>query len=381
MSFGDAGNAALARVGTTPPIFVPRGDNPAVVKPGQYFRMQIVGAQAAYRGSVFERAQQLVVTSRVNLHHDALGRHEFEAIQRQRQVQRNQSVQLGLAPNLIDLVPATMSSVSVSIDFILDVQSQLSQLSKLINGDKFLSAISLAPGALAVAKTIGGLADEVLNTFVPEQRKQPLLQFAGDFNLAEGAANAMRDGYYVILGSADEKTPLPVPWPRLAVQNGALLANNNSVSGLSYVILDITWVPARTRQMSGGAAWDGKLREAERLVKDFGRDPSTDKTKFQETWDRCKALLIEAHGLLMADANYAPDEAEAIYESVYQQCVDAITPKARPRRRGAVAPAVDTELDRRMLSIPGDADLAERAASYAEQVAQAEAILKESKLL
>ena len=133
--------------------------------------------------------------------------------------------------------------------------------------------------------------------------------------------------------------------------------------------------------MSGGAAWDIKLREAERIVKDFSRDPSTDKSKFQDTWERCKALLLEARGLLMADANYSPDEAESIYESVYQQCVDAITPKTRPGRRGASAAPVDTELERRLLSIPSDADLAGLAASYAETVAQAEAILRESKLL
>ena len=150
--------------GTSHPLFVSRDAEPAkIVQPGrEYFAIQVHSAQAAFSGPIWEDVERLVVTSQVNLNHHSLGNKSLHAIQRSRQVRRNRAEQLGLASNLISLVPASMTHVSISIDFILDKKNRLVDLAGLINDDTFLKAISLAPGAAMVAQTIGGLAQKLI---------------------------------------------------------------------------------------------------------------------------------------------------------------------------------------------------------------------------
>jgi len=73
MFLRDQEAAANTKLGTTAPIFVPRGAGPAPVEPGDYFWIKIHSAQAAFRGSIFDQVKQLLVTSKVNLNHPVLG--------------------------------------------------------------------------------------------------------------------------------------------------------------------------------------------------------------------------------------------------------------------------------------------------------------------
>jgi len=189
--FGRGNSPANVRTGTTAPMHVPRAGAPQTVKPGEYFIIKVHSAQAAFRGSIFEQVKQLVVTSRVNLHHAVLGNEEVYAIQRARDVHRDRAEQLGLSQNLIWLVPATMPHVSVSIEFILDKENRLAALTSLVNDDSFLRVVSLAPPAAAVAKSVGQLAQKIVQTFIPAEQRQPILQFSGDFNLAPGATQRL----------------------------------------------------------------------------------------------------------------------------------------------------------------------------------------------
>ena len=211
MLFGTS-DPVRVKTGTTSPIYIPRTAGPVQVNPGDYFWIKVHSAQAAFRGSFFEQIKQLVVTSKVNLNHPLLGNEDFHAIQRSREVKKNRAEQLGLSSNLVSLVPATMSHVSISIEFIIDKENSLAKMGNLVNDDSFLAAVSLAPGAVAVAKTVGGLAQKIIQTFIPAEQRQPILQFAGDFDVGGTAgASSLQDGYYAILGSRDEENPLPEP--------------------------------------------------------------------------------------------------------------------------------------------------------------------------
>jgi hypothetical protein len=120
--------------GTTAPIFIPHGPEPKTIRPGEdYFLVQIHSAQAAFTGPIWERIRQLIITSQVSLNHPNLGNEPLRAIQRSREVNRNRAEQLGLSPNLIKLVPASMTHVSISIEFILDKENRLHALGGLIN--------------------------------------------------------------------------------------------------------------------------------------------------------------------------------------------------------------------------------------------------------
>lgn len=376
--FGRQDNRAYVTTGTTRPIWIPRGASPKSVQPGQgYFFVKIHSAQAAFTGHVWEGVKGLLVTSQVNLNHPALGNEAVRAIQRSRKVEKNRAEQLGLNPNLISLVPASMTHVSISVEFILDKENYLARMAALINDDSFFSAVSLAPGTALVVKTIGDLAQKVIQTFIPAQERDPILQFSGDFNLD---AEDLKDGYYVILGTRDEKNPIPDPLPQLGIQEEGLLADGQRVTQLSYVVLDVRHSPARTRDRNDNAPWEAKLREAEGAAELIAGDKYAENVERRQTWDRCKRLLQEARVLLTADQNYLRTEADLIWKSVYDKCVNDIAGGERGRDGGAVVKAArpwrpDSRADRDFLGIPLDEDLGTTLDAYAEQVVEARRVL------
>jgi hypothetical protein len=375
MIFGKQENKVNPRVGTTPPIYVGRSPDAPFVNPGDYYWIKVHCAQAAYRGSIFEKTKGLVVTSKINLNHPLLGNEEVSAIQRSREVKKGTAEQLGLSSNLVSLVPATMPRVSIAIAFILDTENNLAKLGDLINGDSFLTVLSLAPGVAAVAKTISGLAKNIISTFVPAEERQPILQFAGDFNLGAGAGNALREGYYVILGTCDEMNPLPGSQSNFSVNSTALLVGGQEVTQWSYVVLDVVRLPARTREMSGGAIWDIKLATAESTLRDAIEDPFVEPETIQAAWVKCKTLLQEARTLLLVDPNYTIQEAEDICRAVYKRCADLV----RGGPKGVFES--DTEADRRLMGITEQVNLEGVVAAYATRATAARQVLKDHKML
>ena len=367
-----------APTGTTTPIYLPRGANALLVKPGEsYFVIKVHSAQAAFYGSIWERVNQLLITTQVSLNHRLLGDKPLKAIQRSRAVHRKQAEKLGLSPNLINLVPASMTHVSVSIEFLLDKENRLVDLAGLINSDSFLTAVSLAPGAALVAQTIGGLSEKIIQTFLEPAEQQPILQFNGDFNIS---GNDLQDGYYAILGTRDADNPLPSPLPALSVVNGELLGDAQPLSQLSYVILDVRVVPARTRGLNDGAAWTEKLRLAEGTAQRLAADPFAETEEKRQAWQECKALIKEAQLLLASDPNYLAQEADNIIKDSYQRCYQEIFEMSE-RLVGLeekwVAP-VDQAVERQFLGIDPGEDLNETLGKYAEQVAESRRIMQEA---
>jgi hypothetical protein len=353
------------------------------VRPGEtYFVVKVLSAQAAFHGSLWERIVRLVVTSQVKLNHPVLGPEPLRAIQRSRKVGRRRAEQLGLSPNLINLVPATMDHISISIEFVLDKENRLAILGGLINDDTFLSAISLGPGATMVARTISGVSQKILQTFLKPEERQPILQFAGDFNIATGE---LRDGWYVILGTRDEQQPLPRPMPRLEVTDSNLLADGKPITRWSYVILDVRCTEARTRDLNGGAAWDVRLREAEASAQEMASDPFAEEGKKRQTWDKCTKAIKEAQVLLRADPNYLYREAQDIIKVTYTQCRQRIFGEevSRGLRVFESVSLMQPDLlaERSLLDIPPEEHLNVSLDRYAEQVTQARRIIREAAIL
>ena len=231
-----------ATTGTTAPILIEDLEGPRIAPGEGYFYAKILGAQAAFEGSVWENVRRLVVASKVSLNHPLLENKPEVALQLSREVKRKRSEQLGLTPTLIDLTPATMDRVTVSLDFLLDKEDRLHQFVGLINDKSFASTLSLAPGALGTVKAVSSLAEKILDTFLPAKDKRPILQFSGDFNISDGLSPAC----FAILGSQDESYPLPRS-PKLTLRNGELLSEGTQLRAYSYVIFEIRTSPWRTR--------------------------------------------------------------------------------------------------------------------------------------
>jgi hypothetical protein len=342
--------------------------------PGEdYFIIQVYAAQVAFRGQIWDKIKGLVVASQINLNHRNLDNRAMRALQRTRNVEKNRSQSLGLAPNLINLVPAVMPNITISIDFILDKENQIAKLGTLINSDSFTSALSLAPGATAVAKTVAQLADRVIQTFIPAEESKPLLAFSGDFNIS---TKQLLDGYYIILGSKDDQNPLPAPTAKFEVRDGGLLVDGQPATQWSYVILDVRLVPTRPRDLSDGAVWSSKLREAEDEADRVVMNPRATDSEREQVWNKCLKLIEEAQTLLRADDNYLPKDAKNITVATMYNCQKVLakdrsdTRSAKSVEHGSAwSPNLSSALS--TLDLPANYDLNAEMDKYADQLHKA----------
>jgi hypothetical protein len=375
--------APRATFGTAGPVHVPypEGAEPAVARlgpDGGYFLLRIHSAQAAYTGTAWGNfwrpSKQLLVTSRVQLHpvvREALG-----GIQVARRLRGNQVLQLGLRPNLIDLVPTTVERVSVALEFLLDRKDRLKALAGAINTSNFLTTLSLSEPVLATAKAVGSVAGQVLDAFLDEADKQPILEFTGDLNVGAGDIPA---GYHVLLASTKGGKPLPRPLPALAVQAHDLLAGGKPVTHWSYVVLEVRYTKVRGRDAT--APWDVLLREAEDKARQLAGAPAAQR---KEAWAECQDLISRAQALLRVDPNYLPRERGDIIASVLRAGRTLLAGPAKAGKGGTEAVVVSGAAARevaeagRRLGLPDDLDLDYAAARYDDQVRLARAVLAQA---
>lgn len=366
---------AYVSIGTSTPIFIPSAFSSEAIRVGEdYFSIRIYGAQVAFVGSIWSKVRSVLVSTQVNLHHATLGERGLLSLQQTRAVKQRVDEQLGLAVNLVDLTPAVMPQVTLSIDFYLDKENRLAKLASLVNNESFSAALSLAPGSVAVAKTISALAEDIVRAFIPAEEQEPVLQFTGDFNLATGD---LAPGYYVIIGSRDADHPIPSPLPALEVKDHRLLAGGRPLSGLSYVIVEVRKTSVRSRSLGVGTDWDIRLCEAEDIAQSLIDDPFVDNDARQSAWAKCRNLVKEAQTFLRAEPNYLRVEAERIVKATYLRCRELVTEPVLERHRVAGQGGDETVwlpddyADRQFLEIGADEVLERDALAYADDVVKA----------
>jgi hypothetical protein len=373
--------------GTSSAIFVPRDSKSFTVRPGEgYFTVRLHGIQVLFQGRIWESAKNCLVTTKVDLHHSII-EGAITSLQQTVAISNNKPIQLGLNVNLIDLVPAVMPKITISIDLLVDRKNQLSLLANLINTDAFLSTISLAPGHALIAKTLSGLTQKLVENVIPKEDQFPALQFTGDFNIS---TEGLQSGYYVILSGMGKNQSLPNSYDELSIQNRRLLIDDIENLDLSYVILEVACTPSRTREVNGGALWNERLRQAEDLSREVGRDPLAKNSDLKFAWKKCVSLLSEASTLMRNDPNYLLWEAEYIKDSIYEKCKNNLrmTSDHSIRHGGDVSnksepiAEIDTNADRELLNIPIDnQELQGRLDQYAEHVFHAREILRDYDLM
>jgi hypothetical protein len=283
---------------------------------------------------------------------------------------------------LIELVPTIMPSVSISIDFILDKENRMAALGSLINDDNLASVVSLVPGSADVARTVARLANKLIQTFLPPQEREPILQFGGDFDFATGQT---REGYFVILGTRDPENPLPNPLPTITVEQGLVKFAGRPVDNLSYVVLEFRRTEARTRALSDGSVWEKKLREAEDEARNAARGLLTAEGEQDSVREKILRLLKEAQILLRADTSFLPSEAQSIIGDAWDSCRQLVASgQDQGGIRSALASAqlsgyVLADQDLQLLDLPPADELANQLDLYAEQVQAAKQIFSELK--
>jgi len=377
----------FSTIGTNPtPYYLPKKDPTEVVLSNQgYFYIQVFGAQAAFTGPWWIGAHNLAIMSQVNLNlgdRHELGDQNLRSILQYRRLDKDNAVQLGFSPMLVDFIPAKMNKISISIEYVVDAKNYLRDIVGLITDKDLFSTISLAPGAAMVTKTLSGLAEKILAAFIPAEERKPILQFSGEFDLA---VDGLKEGYYVILGSHTSKNPLPAGGLNLEITDGGRLKSNGEfVTQLSYVILKVGCTKAIRDRFAMKSSWNNKLREAKRLVQDYVEDPfnESDTSKKKEFWEKqCLPLFREAQALLKVDPNILDDEIDLIYRSAYRDCLDLMSAKPVTRTTVTSEPAPtwqpDLQADRRFLGIPDNDGIDARLSEYAEQLFIAQNVFDE----
>lgn len=354
--------APSATLGTTPWIRIPKEQKSGdTTKLGEgYFEVTIHGAQAAVYGPFWQRAQQLVVTSEVKLNCPPFNDEALKSIRRIHPIRQGTPKQLGLGTNLVELTPANMERVTITIEFLLDQKNRLSMLADLANDGAFMSAISVAPGAAAAAKSVASLSKKIINMFLDDTDGEPILKFVGDFSLTH---EGISDAYYVILGSRYDKYPLPRPLPSspvLQVQGRELLYNAQPVTNWSYVILNVSTVEARTKALGRGEPWYEKLNQVDVLANQIQRNPLARDKDRRQTWANCLSLLKEADTLLRIDPAYLPKEAESIIQEAYVSAQNKIL----PRQAGLGAPPTISAEERSFLNVASEDELQSKITVY-----------------
>lgn len=370
------------KIGSTSPRFVPFDSNPPKpISAGKsYFVVKIHAAQADFFAPIWQKAERLVVTSSVSLNHPILGNEPLSAIHFTREVQKGVPQKLGSRKNLIDFVPAMMTHVSISVNFILDMHNRFADLSTLINTGEFVASATLGPGAALAAKTVSGISQKIVSTLItnPDEQK-PILQFEGDFDIS---TDKFCEGYYVILGSNDQKNlPLPEDTAILEVTDTGLLIDGKSTD-LSYIILSVSSKGARTRDLNEGAAWDKKLREAEAVALDVQCDSRMTEDEKNKEWAKCKSMLKEAHVILINDDNYLREESDNIYRQAMTECGDKIFGTESKFVKAARGGSESTRLhlDLESLGVSNNEDLESSLNKYAHDVAETKRFIKKEKI-
>lgn len=206
----------------------------------------------------------------------------------------------------------------------------------------------------------------------------PLLTFDGNVYNAVGMPDptTLYTGCYAVLGSLDLRHPVPgsAAWSQLSACPAPLSLNGQPVRDLSYIILRVVSVPARTRALGRGRDWDKQLNAAERLAGDYADKILPTPMTEDEAWQKCYALLQAARDLLGNDSDYLSSEAEAIYRVAATSCWTLIH-QGRIRGGLEVLPKGMTTLNSD-LGLAPDEDVIGGLYRYAEQVQEARAILE-----
>jgi hypothetical protein len=307
--------------GTSAATFIARAagtpSSDSAAPDGAYFVIRIHAAQAVFRGRRFKKARNLVVTTTGRTDHRAHGS-EFTSIHAVQDLRRNQPERIAINRDVVALTPTTMRSMFISVAFLVDEEDQIRKVARMINAGAMAAAIGLGPHAVAAAKAADVLARGVLNAFVTDKQREPILQFAKDFTIPAGD---VRDGFYVIFCTTDPKNPLPADVSTLTVTSEGVGLGGDAVANLSYVVLDLK-VILRRGQRGGSGPWKLIFDQIDRTLW-TSHDLST-LAKKEAVLNNCAQLLLAAQALLQEDDSILPAEVEEIVAAEYAKCAQRI---------------------------------------------------------
>jgi|GEM_PF-4774358 len=140
--------------------------------------------------------------------------------------------------SVIEMTPARMNSVTLHFQILVTNKQPVTDLLKLISGNAFTTAFSLAPGVSSVVSAVSGLVPSVLGLFgFDEPAQQTLLDREFDFDLQQ---QSLGDGHYVILAAHGINSELaqPLQDSDFTVQGSQVLLKGHPIAEASYLLIE-----------------------------------------------------------------------------------------------------------------------------------------------
>jgi hypothetical protein len=305
-------------VGVTPAIYVNSSSLPkprTINKRKDYLLIQVESAQAAFRGKPWNNVRKFVVLSKVNLNITSGSKFSEVINQELYNVQPNACNKLGFSnKTLVPHVPASMDNISITFDFLTDVESKLKQFADLINTQAAKDLFSLTPvGAYANAGS--KVIQAIQNTYWLGITNNPILSFKGEFDIQ---AKELNEGYYAIISATDEHSPLPPGNPELIFNaNNDLCLVGNAGYDLSrwcYILLHVHYL-GNTRDIEDGKgrSWYKLYETAQHIAKNVENRTWLSRPERVEAFYSCQIVLDDMVNLLKDDPDYLESDSNSIY--------------------------------------------------------------------
>lgn len=256
-------------IGTTPLLFLPKGEDPGYAHGRYYFLVKVALARVILTGGWWRNVTSVALVSAARSQGDLSVTASARSLNKA--VRVNQGIRnttISCQKNIVDIVPATMDTFEMEAQLVATRRDPVQDFFTLVQGEAFAAAFSFAPGALGALKLLAPVVPSLVKVFEGDSPQQePALSAALDVDLA---TQSLRPGYYVVLSAMGQNSELnkPIDASMLGVMATDLLLNGKPVVQASYVVLE--FATARYRGIGGaGSAWVDLYEKTSRSLSDL----------------------------------------------------------------------------------------------------------------
>lgn len=296
--------------------FIPKEGVKAVPVPKDecYLLIKYAGAQAYFEGAWYQQAEQVVITSQVDLNSGGVAQLQVPGIEHTDRVDPNKAHYLNLKRNVFMLVPATMDSITFQLDFVVDVTNMVGKMATLVNKGLLSPVLTLVSSAADTAvQKVGQIATELIGAFTggPNQKRE-LVHFQGDFNIT---TQDTKPGYYVLIGNTERDQNLPTAKKtKFAFDGKMLYIDGRPAEKYSWVVLEVQIATARGIRQ--GSQWAKPLDDMRAKIRNVLEDKRHPERR-QQVYDECLKDLESIEVLVQADPFYIESEKELLLKQAY----------------------------------------------------------------
>lgn len=319
------------------------------IEPGSsYYSIRVAGAYVSVPKknaikNLFDRAKQVTMTSSAKVVGDP-SLPSTQSINWVTDIEPGKSKELGSKTFLVNYLPATGTSVAVTVEYRVLSESPaaetLKKMSSFINDQKQPLGVSLGLSAgqaagLGTVGAVSGIASQMISTFFPTETDKTTLKFNAEWPLR----NNLKSSYYFVLGAYDKQSlPSAADIAKLRVEpvgdalsgQAKLLDEDGSdYTDSSYVIFEVFYYSDIDKAFN--PEWLDIFDEAVNQANFFKQTrPNPTAEQKNEAFAVCEGLVKQGKAFADKDARYLASERRKHWEKAINACRGSILGIATP---------------------------------------------------